>query len=97
MLSLSNPAASNQRILIVAGLITPQLVINIIRKHFPGQKDRITEGNPQQIIPENFKPSGWDTSKSYKIFGKDWTYMDLETSVVDTVNCLLKLEKEWKK
>jgi hypothetical protein len=31
--------ASNQRIILVAGIITPQLVINTIRKHFPQLDD----------------------------------------------------------
>jgi hypothetical protein len=35
IICLTEPKASNQRIILVAGLITPQLAINIIRKHFP--------------------------------------------------------------
>jgi hypothetical protein len=97
ILSISNPATSNQRILIVSGLISPQLVINITRKHFPELKDRIMEGNPSQILPENVKPTGWNTQKSYDVFGKEWKYIDLETSVVDTVKDILRLEKEWQK
>lgn len=54
------------------------------------------EGNPNQIYPEGVNPTGWDTRKSHEIFGKDWEYMGLENSVVDTVNCLLKLEEGWK-
>ena len=95
ILSLSNPAASNQRILLISDLITPQLVINNIRKHFPELKERIIEGTPRQILPENVKPTGWNTKKSYDVFGKEWAYIDLETSVVDTVKDLLRLEKEW--
>lgn len=95
ILSLSNPATSNQRILLISGLITPQLVINNIRKHFPELKERIIEGNPSQILPDNVKPTGWNIKKSYDVFGKEWAYIDLETSVVDTVKDLLRLEKEW--
>ena len=97
ILSLSNPAASNQRIILVSGLITPQLIINHIRKHFPDLKQRVIEGNPSQILPDNADPTGWNTKKSHEIFGKEWTYIDLETSVVDTVKDLLRLEKEWQK
>ena len=95
ILSLSNPATSNQRILLVSDLITPQLVINVIRKHFPGLKERIMEGKSNQILPDNVKPKGWNVQKSYDVFGKEWAYIDLETSVVDTVKDLLRLEKEW--
>jgi hypothetical protein len=55
------------------------------------------EGDPETVYPENVRPTGWDVSKSYEVFGKDWAYIGLETSVVDTVTCLLKLEKEWNK
>jgi hypothetical protein len=60
-------------------------------------KERIMEGNPSQILPDNVKPTGWNTQKSHDVFGKEWTYIDLETSVVDTVKDLLRLEKEWQK
>jgi len=96
ILSLSSPATSNQRILLVSGLVTPQLVMNVIRKNFPGLKDRVMEGNPEQIFPKNVHPRGWNTEKSYQVFGNGWAYINLETSVVSTVDNLLKLEKEWK-
>jgi hypothetical protein len=55
------------------------------------------EGNPSQILPENVKPTGWNNQKSRDVFGKEWKYIDLENSVVDTVKDLLRLEKEWQK
>lgn len=60
-------------------------------------KQRVIEGNPSQILPDNVDPTGWNTKKSHEIFGKEWAYIDLETSVVDTVTDLLRLEKEWQK
>lgn len=96
ILALTNPAVSDQRILLIAGLITPQLVANIIRKNFPDLRGRVLEGNPETIYPENVRPTGWNVSKSHEVFGKDWAYTDLETSVVETVKCLLKLEEGWK-
>lgn len=97
ILSLTNPAASNQRILLISDLLTPQLVINIIHKNFPDLRDRVIQGEPDQILPKGVKPTGWNTSKSFEIFGKGWKYRSLETSVVDTVQSILKLEREWKK
>ena len=97
VLSLSSPATSNQRILLVSGLITPQLVINHVRKHFSELRDRVIEGNPGQTLPDKVKPTGWNTQKSYDVLGKDWSYINLETSVFDTVENLLRLEKEWRK
>jgi hypothetical protein len=95
VLSLETSKAANQRIILVSGLITPQLVINLIRKNFPQLKDRIEEGNPSQILPKGVQPTGWDTSKSFAVFGEGWGYMELEESLVDTVACILELEKKW--
>lgn len=95
ILSLTEPKASNQRIILVAGLITPQLVIDIIRKHFPQLSERIAVGNPSQILPVGVQPTGWDTSRSFEIFGKGWGYKGLEESLVDTVISLLEWEKKW--
>lgn len=95
VLSLETPKAANQRILLVSGLITPQLVTNLIRKHFPQLKGRTKEGNPHQLLPKNVQPTGWDTSKSFEIFGETWGYMGLEESLTDTVASILELEKKW--
>ncbi|KAL4994237.1 NAD dependent epimerase/dehydratase [Aspergillus recurvatus] len=53
--ALTNPAAGGQRILLISGLITPQLVVNIIRSHFPEVKDRVSEGNPSRILPDGIQ------------------------------------------
>jgi hypothetical protein len=95
ILSLTEPKASNQRIILVAGLITPQLVINLIRKHFPQLDERIEVGIPSQILPVGVQPTGWNTSRSLEIFGKGWGYKGLEESLVDTVTSLLEWEKKW--
>lgn len=89
ILSLTEPKASNQRILLVSGLFSAQLIANLIRKNFPQLHDRTDVGNPQQILPPNVQPTRWDTSKSYEIFGKEWGYKGLEESLVDTVTSIL--------
>jgi len=96
ILSLETSKAGNQRILLVSELITPQLVVNIIRKHFPQLNHKIIEGNPSQILPKGVNPTGWDVSKSFEIFGEGWGYRGLEESVVDTVKCILDLEEQWR-
>jgi hypothetical protein len=94
---MTNEKASGQRILLISGLITPQLVINIIRKRFPELRDRVMEGEPSRILPKGVDPTGWDASRSTEILGgKDWSYIGLEQSVVDTVSNLLALESKWK-
>ena len=95
VLAMTAPRASSKRILLVSGLITPQLVANTIRKHFPELRDRVAEGNPAQIYPNGVNPTGWDVSRSHEVFGKDWNYRSLEESVVDTVRDLLRHEDHW--
>lgn len=95
VLAMAAPGASNKRILLVSGLITPQLVANTIRKHFPELRDRVAEGNPAQILPKGVNPTGWDVSRSQEVFGKDWNYRSLEESVVDTVRDILRHEDHW--
>ncbi|KAI9853742.1 MAG: hypothetical protein M1824_000922 [Vezdaea acicularis] len=96
ILAFTRPAAANKRIILVAGLLTPQLVINAIRKNFPELHSRVIEGNPTEIIPKGVVPCEWDTSRSYEVFGEDWKYTDLETSVCASVRSCLELEKGWK-
>ncbi|KAK5806187.1 hypothetical protein VI817_000445 [Penicillium citrinum] len=93
--ALTNKAASNQRILLIAGLISPQLVVNIIREKFPSLRGRVPEGNPSQILPKNVHPTGWDMRVSLDILAKGtkegkWEYRGLEESVVDAVNSMIK-------
>lgn len=79
----------------MAGLITPQLVINIIRKNFPELHNRIIKGDPDKIVPRGVDPRGWVTKKSFDVFGPGWGYRGLEETVLDTVNSILALEKGW--
>ncbi|KAF2265121.1 hypothetical protein CC78DRAFT_579812 [Lojkania enalia] len=95
ILALTGPSASNRRIILVSGLISPQLVINTIRPHFPELKDRIIEGNSEQLLPSNVDPTGWDTTRSYELFGAKWGYIGLEKSIADTVQNILEHEKAW--
>ena len=92
--ALTNPAAGHRRILLISGLITPQLVVNIIRKNFPALRDRVTEGNPSKILPDGVHPTGWDMRESLNILSKGkkegpWKYIELEQSVTDTVQSII--------
>ncbi|EAW09047.1 NAD dependent epimerase/dehydratase [Aspergillus clavatus NRRL 1] len=92
--ALTNPAAGGQRIVLIAGLLTPQLVVNIIRKNFPGLRDRVPEGNPSQILPAGVHPNDWDTRLSLDVLSKGtadgrWEYIELEKSVTDAVQSMI--------
>lgn len=96
ILALTSPAASNKRIVLVSGLITPQLVINTIQENFPELTSRVMEGEPSQILPKGVHPTGWNTTRSFEILGPDWSYIGLEKSLLDTIHSILVLEKQWR-
>ncbi|KAI2899864.1 hypothetical protein CBS63078_7116 [Aspergillus niger] len=94
--ALKNPAAANQRVLLIAGLISPQIVLNTIRQNFPSLNDRVPEGNPSQVLPSDVHPTGWDTRISLDILAKGsrdgrWEYIELEKSIIDAVNLILSI------
>ncbi|KAF2821714.1 NAD(P)-binding protein [Ophiobolus disseminans] len=95
ILSMTTSAASNKRILLVSGLVTPQMVINIIRKNFPELHDRVIEGISEKLIPDGVEPTDWDVRRSYEVFGETWKYIELEKTIVDTVRDVLNHEKKW--
>ncbi len=93
--ALTNTNAGGQRILLISGLISPQLVVNIIRKNFPTLRGRVPEGNPSHILPPGVHPTGWDMRRSLDILSKGtkestWVYVDLETSVTDAVKSMIE-------
>jgi hypothetical protein len=61
---------SNQRIVLAAGLITPQLVINTIRKALPaaGWYERIKVSISSQILPVAVQPPRWGTVEMVLVF-----------------------------
>ena len=95
VLAMTSNSASNKRILLVSGIITPQIVTNIIRTNFPELTRRMPEGNRSQIFPKGVNPRGWDVSRSHEVFGENWSYRSLEESVVDTVKDILRHEDIW--
>jgi len=92
--ALENPSAANQRILLISGLISPQLVVNIIRKNFPALASHVLEVSLiKSYLREFIILDGVcvclkiidDGTKEGK-----WEYIGLETSVVDTVESMIK-------
>ncbi|KFZ16614.1 hypothetical protein V502_05004 [Pseudogymnoascus sp. VKM F-4520 (FW-2644)] len=93
--ALMNASAGGQRVLLISGVISPQLVVNSIRKNFPALRARVPEGNPSQIFPPGVHPTGWDMRLSLDILSKgtkerSWEYIDLETSVTDAVQTMIE-------
>ncbi|KOC11594.1 putative NAD dependent epimerase/dehydratase [Aspergillus flavus AF70] len=92
--ALTNPAARGKRILLISGLITPQLVVNLIRKHFPALREQVPEGKPDQVLPHGVHPTGWDMRVSLDVLSKgtnegQWKFIDLGKSVMDAMQSMI--------
>ncbi|PQE28728.1 hypothetical protein CJF32_00003952 [Rutstroemia sp. NJR-2017a WRK4] len=100
VLALTSPLASNKRILTTSGPLSPQLIVNTIRKNFPELESRLPKGGDESLVfPKGLDPTPLNPARSLEIFrdakGKDWEYRGLEESLTDTVKCILDLEKKW--
>ncbi|KAF2021497.1 NAD(P)-binding protein [Aaosphaeria arxii CBS 175.79] len=93
ILALTAPAASNKRIILSSGLITPQLVANAIRKNFPDLREKVPEGTPEAIVPVDTHPGDWDTGRSREVFGAGWECIGLEECVRDAVGSFLEYQE----
>ena len=100
VIAMTQAAAGGKRVLQVSGLITPRLVCHIIGRRFPDLRGRLPAGwdDESHILPDGLNPTAWNVSASNELLsagGRDWSYMGLEESVVDTVRSLIGWEKEW--
>ncbi|KAM3086289.1 hypothetical protein ACMFMG_000425 [Clarireedia jacksonii] len=100
VIALTSPLTSNKRIITYSGSISPQLVVNTIRKNFPELESRLPKGGDEkQVFPKGLAPTPLNPSRSLEIIraakGKDWKYRSLEESLTDAVKCILDLEKKW--
>ncbi|TKA66577.1 hypothetical protein B0A49_04407 [Cryomyces minteri] len=96
VLSMTAPAASNQRIALCStDPLTPQRVVNILNKNFPELEDRIATGNPEDDYPVGVHPTLWNTQKAHDVFGAGWRFRNVEESVVDLTKQLLEQEKKF--
>jgi len=87
IIAMTKPEASGQRILQVVSLISPQLIVNIIRKTFPELRSWVMEGTPRGAdrIPARARRSLEELSSS----------IALKRSVMDAVKSPLELESKW--
>jgi nucleoside-diphosphate-sugar epimerase len=96
ILAMHIPVAGGQRIsLSSSDVLSPQTVVNIINKNFPQLGGRVAKGDKEQIYPTGSKPTLFSGEKAYKIFGDNWRFRDLETSVTDVVRQILEQEKSF--
>ena len=89
LFAMSNGDAANRRLFLNNGQFSVQMILDIVNKHWPDLS--LIKGNPGSG-PEDIKVLGRvDNSATRKFL--PWKFLDLETTVVDTVVQILKSEE----
>jgi nucleoside-diphosphate-sugar epimerase len=88
--ALTVPEAGGKRFYVVGGFFSNPRLAGIIRRRFPQLKGRLP---PEEEVRDDFPANHWgfDNERSRKVLGLEYT--PLETSVVDTVESILRFEE----
>lgn len=88
--ALTVPEAAGKRFYVVGGFFSNPRLAGIIRRRFPELRGRLppADEDAKDDFPEDHW--GFDNSRSREVLGL--VYTGLETSVVDTVESILRLE-----
>ena len=89
-LAYENPRSAGQRYLIASDNFSYQMICDIIRKDFPELKSKTPEGKPGSGL--GAQVYHLDNSRAKKQLGM--SFIPLEKTINDTVNELLRLEKD---
>ncbi|RLV93542.1 putative NADPH-dependent methylglyoxal reductase GRP2 [Spathaspora sp. JA1] len=81
LVAFENDEAIGQRLLLISGVYTLDLIANIIRRNFP--QTTVPRGDESRIDEIKKRIQNYDNSKTKRILGFD--FKTLEESVVDTV------------
>lgn len=100
IIALTSPFMANKRNVISSGPLSPQLIVNAIRKNFPELDERLPRGGDQrQVFPKGLHPTPLDNARTLEIFrltiGQDWKFRTLDESIKGSIQSLLELEKKW--
>lgn len=100
VIALTSPHMANKRHIISSGPLSPQLVVNIIRKNFPKLEGRLPRGGDEnEVFPKGLRPTPLNNARSLEIIrqakGWGWNFRTLEESIVGSVRSLLELEQKW--
>lgn len=85
---LENPELDQKRLLLTPYTFSLQEIADIINENFPELRGKIATGNPGNGKEINKKLSTFDNSRTQKLLGID--FIDLKTSIIDTVDQILK-------
>lgn len=91
---------AHKRNIVSSGPLSPQLVVNAIRKNFPELEGRLPKGGDEkQVFPKGLHPTPLNHARSLEIFrqakGSNWRYRTLDESIEGAVKSLLELEQKW--
>jgi len=89
-LAYESADAAGQRYFVTAGTYSYQMICDIIREKVPEAKDRTPVGKPGTGLGADVY--GVDNGKAKRELGI--SFVDLETSIVDTARRLSELERE---
>ncbi|KAI9641702.1 hypothetical protein NHQ30_009558 [Ciborinia camelliae] len=100
IIALTSPLMVNKRNIVSSGPLSPQLVVNSIRKNFPELEGRLPQGGDEKLVfPKGLHPTPLNNARSLEIFrqakGPNWKYRTLDESIQGTVESLLELEQKW--
>ncbi|KAK6453596.1 protein induced by osmotic stress [Scheffersomyces xylosifermentans] len=87
VLAFEKDEAKNKRILVNTENFSSQLILNIIRKHFPELKERLPVGNPEMLGLSHL--AHLKERKSRELLG--FEHISLEESVVDSIKQLIRV------
>ncbi|KAG4025570.1 hypothetical protein MFRU_055g00430 [Monilinia fructicola] len=100
IIALTSPLMAHKRNIVSSGPLSPQLVVNAIRKNFPELEGRLPKGGDEkQVFPKGLHPTPLNHARSLEIFrqakGSNWRYRTLDESIEGAVKSLLELEQKW--
>ncbi|QSZ34419.1 hypothetical protein DSL72_006011 [Monilinia vaccinii-corymbosi] len=100
IIALTSPLMAHKRNIVSSGPLTPQLVVNSIRKNFPELEERLPKGGDEkQVFPKGLHPTTLNNARSLEIFrqakGPNWRYRTLDESIEGAVKSMLELEQKW--
>lgn len=91
---------AQKRNIVSSGPLSPQLVMNAIRKNFPQLDGRLPKGGDEnEVYPNGLHSAPLNHARSLVMFreakGSNWNYRTLDETIKGTADSLLELEQKW--
>lgn len=79
------PGARERYLLVGQQLVSPQRMVDVLRKRFPERRDKIQEGHPGEKYPD--MTWTFDATKARDLLGRDW--IGFQKSVEESAQAFL--------